>query len=42
VGGANQSHWELTDDARAALAAAGAVLLQREIPEGVNLQVAQV
>jgi ribokinase len=42
VGGANQSSWELGEGAKAAIQGAGAVLLQREIPEQVNVQVAQV
>lgn len=42
VGGANQAPWQLTDAAQSAIKSAGAVLLQREIPEHVNLQVAQV
>jgi hypothetical protein len=44
VGGANQDprSWELTGGARSLLASAGAVLLQREIPEAVNVAVAQV
>lgn len=41
-GGANTAPWQLSADARAAIAAAGAVLLQREIPEAVNVEVAQV
>lgn len=44
VGGANQDprSWQLTDAARALLASAGALLLQREIPEDVNIAVAKV
>lgn len=42
VGGANQSYWHLTDGACKALSGAGAVLLQREIPEEINIQVAQL
>lgn len=41
-GGANTAPWQLGADARAAIASAGAVLLQREIPEAVNVEVAQV
>jgi ribokinase len=40
VGGANQAPWQLTDAARRLVQAAGAVLLQREIPEEVNAEVA--
>ncbi|PNH07921.1 Ribokinase [Tetrabaena socialis] len=40
VGGANQAAWQLSDSARQLLSGAGAVLLQREIPESVNLEVA--
>lgn len=39
VGGANESGWRLTDADRALLRSAGAVLLQREIPELVNAEV---
>jgi ribokinase len=42
VGGANQSGWQLSDDVKAAIAGAGAILLQREVPEAVNIEVAQV
>uniref|UniRef100_A0A7S0X1M1 Ribokinase n=1 Tax=Chlamydomonas leiostraca TaxID=1034604 RepID=A0A7S0X1M1_9CHLO len=42
VGGANQAAWDLTPGAKAAVGGAGAVLLQREIPESVNVQVAQL
>lgn len=41
-GGANTAPWALGDEARAAISSAGAVLLQREIPEAVNTEVAQV
>lgn len=41
-GGANTAPWQLTDGAIAAIRGAGAVLLQREIPEEVNTQVAQL
>ncbi|KAL4853503.1 Ribokinase [Chlorella vulgaris] len=41
-GGANMTAWQLDDAARAAISSAGAVLLQREIPEGVNAEVAQL
>lgn len=41
-GGANTAAWELGEGARAALRGAGAVLLQREVPEAVNTEVAQV
>jgi ribokinase len=40
VGGANQAPWQLSEDARRLVQAAGAVLLQREIPEAVNAEVA--
>lgn len=40
-GGANTVPWELGEGAAAAIRGAGAVLLQREIPEAVNLEVAQ-
>ncbi|GAX74133.1 hypothetical protein CEUSTIGMA_g1582.t1 [Chlamydomonas eustigma] len=42
VGGANQSHWVLTDAVKDIIRSAGSVLLQREIPEDVNVQVAQI
>lgn len=42
VGGANQAQWGLSEPAQAAIQGAGAVLLQREIPEDVNIQVAKV
>ena len=41
LGGANQHHWELSDADKTLLSEAGAVLLQREIPESVNIQVAK-
>ena len=41
-GGANTAPWSLGGQERAALTSAGAVLLQREIPEAVNLELAQV
>lgn len=41
VGGANQAAWQLSDAVGQLLRSAGAVLLQREIPESVNLQVGQ-
>ena len=41
-GGANTAPWALSEAAQAAVSSAGAVLLQREIPEAVNTQVAQV
>jgi ribokinase len=41
-GGANTAHWQLGAEAQAAIRGAGAVLLQREVPEGVNTEVAQV
>ena len=38
VGGANTSEeWQITDEVTAAIQSAGAVLLQREIPETVNV-----
>lgn len=42
VGGANVSGWAISTDEEQLLHQAGAVLLQREIPEDVNLRVAQV
>jgi len=42
VGGANQSKWELGPSVTHLIESAGAVLLQREIPEEVNLQVARI
>lgn len=42
VGGANQADWQLSDAATAQLRAAGALLLQREVPEAVNVHVAQL
>ena len=42
MGGANQSGWNLGEPVQQLLRTAGAVLLQREIPEEINLQVAQV
>lgn len=42
VGGANQSSWHLDDAARAALSSAGLLLLQREVPESVNIQAASI
>ncbi|KAI7836988.1 hypothetical protein COHA_009170 [Chlorella ohadii] len=41
-GGANTAPWALSGAAQAAISSAGAVLLQREIPEAVNTQVAQI
>eukprot|EP00892_Ulva_mutabilis_P003290 jgi/Ulvmu1/1332/UM011_0060.1 len=42
VGGANTAPWPLSDEQRSAILNAGVVLLQREIPEEVNLQVARM
>ena len=42
LGGANQHGWALGDEDVKAIAGAGAVLLQREIPESVNLAVSEV
>ncbi|EFJ44815.1 hypothetical protein VOLCADRAFT_106272 [Volvox carteri f. nagariensis] len=42
VGGANQAAWSLSDGVKQLLSCAGAVLLQREIPESVNIEVAQL
>jgi ribokinase len=43
VGGANMSEeWQITDEVTAAIQSAGAVLLQREIPEVVNVIFAKV
>lgn len=39
VGGANQTGWAISDADRALLRSAGAVLLQREIPEEINAEV---
>ncbi|EFN51579.1 hypothetical protein CHLNCDRAFT_140074 [Chlorella variabilis] len=39
-GGANTAPWQLGEEARAAISSAGAVLLQREIPEAVNAELA--
>lgn len=41
-GGANTAPWQLSADAQVAITSAGALLLQREIPEAVNIEVAQV
>ncbi|KAL4431479.1 hypothetical protein ABPG75_006735 [Micractinium tetrahymenae] len=41
-GGANTAPWQLSTEARSTIASAGAVLLQREIPEAVNVEVAQL
>jgi ribokinase len=41
-GGANTAPWQLSEDAKRCIQTAGAVLLQREIPEAVNLEVAEV
>ncbi|GLI68634.1 hypothetical protein VaNZ11_013004, partial [Volvox africanus] len=40
VGGANQAAWNLSDSVKQLISIAGAVLLQREIPESVNIKVA--
>ncbi|KXZ56172.1 hypothetical protein GPECTOR_1g148 [Gonium pectorale] len=42
VGGANQAAWNLSDSVRQLIATAGAVLLQREVPESVNVEVAKL
>ena len=42
LGGANQEKWEISERNRETIGGAGAVLLQREIPEHVNLQVARM
>ncbi|WIA09426.1 hypothetical protein OEZ85_008831 [Tetradesmus obliquus] len=44
VGGANQDEeaWSLSEQEQQLIAGAGAVLLQREIPEAANIQVAKV
>eukprot|EP01025_Chloroclados_australasicus_P001330 TRINITY_DN103659_c0_g1_i1.p1 TRINITY_DN103659_c0_g1~~TRINITY_DN103659_c0_g1_i1.p1 ORF type:complete len:373 (-),score=39.88 TRINITY_DN103659_c0_g1_i1:166-1188(-) len=42
VGGANTADWAITDDGQATLQSAGCVLLQREIPEKVNMAVATI
>ncbi|KAK9868378.1 hypothetical protein WJX84_011401 [Apatococcus fuscideae] len=42
IGGANMSGWKITDDAQQLLRTAGGLLLQREIPEEVNAEAAQV
>lgn len=41
-GGANTAPWQLSADAQVAITSAGALLLQREIPEAVNIEVAQL
>ena len=41
VGGANTAPWDLTDHGLAAVPTAGALLLQREVPEGVSLAAAR-
>ncbi|KAL3140698.1 hypothetical protein ABBQ32_005254 [Trebouxia sp. C0010 RCD-2024] len=42
VGGANQSSWNFSEEDRKLLRNAGAILLQREVPEEVNLEVAKL
>ena len=42
LGGANQHPWALSESDEALISRAGAVLLQREIPEAVNAKVAAV
>jgi len=42
VGGANQANWEISDSMKQAISGAGTVLLQREIPEEVNTEVAKI
>lgn len=42
VGGANQSSWDLSERSVELIQSAGAVLLQREIPEQVNVRVAKL
>eukprot|EP00210_Caulerpa_lentillifera_P000895 g866.t1 len=42
VGGANQSQWTLTPEIEQEIRTAGAVLLQREIPDSVNEFVARI
>lgn len=42
LGGANQKGWGLSEEDEAAISRAGAVLLQREIPEEVNVKVSEV
>lgn len=42
VGGANAAEWSITDAQAATITRAGAVLLQREIPDAVNLEVAEL
>lgn len=42
VGGANQAQWQLSDATKQLLKTAGAILLQREIPESVNTEVAEI
>ncbi|DBA87623.1 TPA: hypothetical protein ACH3X1_004639 [Trebouxia sp. C0004] len=42
VGGANQSEWKFSENDHKLLSSAGAILLQREIPEAVNIEVAKL
>lgn len=42
VGGANQATWQLGEATQQVIRSAGALLLQREIPESVNVQVAKL
>lgn len=42
VGGANQATWSLSDADKSLIQGAGAVLLQREVPEQVNIDVAKL
>lgn len=42
VGGANTADWAFTSDTKEVLRGAGALLLQREVPEHVNIQAAQL
>lgn len=42
VGGANQAEWKFSEEDHKLLSGAGAILLQREIPEAVNIEVAKL
>lgn len=42
VGGANQAPWQLSEATQQQIRSAGALLLQREVPESVNVLVAQL
>ncbi|KAK9842005.1 hypothetical protein WJX81_003817 [Elliptochloris bilobata] len=42
VGGANTAEWDIGDQQQQAIRGAGGVLLQREVPESVNVSVAEL